>query len=115
MELATRFEQWYYVVSAGSYNRVHKSREDILKEIEEADPTAEVPLGAPPLPPAGLPGAPPPLPAGLGEPAGVETPSEAVEPTEPVGIESPVESRESAESTEPVEEEAPVDPAEPPA
>ena len=111
--LSARFAQWYYVVSAGSYNRVHKSREDILKEIEEADSTAEVPLGAPPLP-AGLPGAPP-LPAGLGEPVEGESPSEFVEPTEPVGIESPVESRESAESTEPVEEVAPVDPVEPPA
>ena len=92
---------------------MHKSREDILKEIEEADSTAEVPLGAPPLP-AGLPGAPP-LPVGLGGPVAGESPSEFVEPTEPVGIESPVESRESAESTEPVEEVAPVDPVEPPA
>ena len=114
-ELATRFEQWYYVVSAGSYNRVHQSREDILKEIEEIDSTAEVPPGALPLP--GLPGALP-LPAGLGEPAAVEIPSVSVEPAEPVEIESPVESTESAESTEslePVEEVAPVDPVEPPA
>ncbi len=36
-ELATRFAKWYYVISAGSYNRVHKTREDFLKEIEEED------------------------------------------------------------------------------
>ena len=33
-ELADRFAKWYYVVSAGSYNRVHKNRDDLLKEIE---------------------------------------------------------------------------------
>ena len=36
-ELATRFAKWYYVISAGSYNRVHKTRDDFLKEIEEED------------------------------------------------------------------------------
>jgi hypothetical protein len=36
-ELSTRFAKWYYVISAGSYNRVHKTRDDFLKEIEEAD------------------------------------------------------------------------------
>ena len=34
-ELSTRFASWYYVVSAGSYTRVHKSRDELLKEIEE--------------------------------------------------------------------------------
>ncbi len=34
-ELATRFAKWYYVISAGSYDRVHKTREDFLKQIEE--------------------------------------------------------------------------------
>ena len=34
-ELAARFAKWYYVVSGDSYNRVHKSREDLLKPIEE--------------------------------------------------------------------------------
>ena len=32
--LATRFASWYYVVSAGSYDRIHKPREDFLKDIE---------------------------------------------------------------------------------
>ena len=36
-ELATRFARWYYVISAGSYNRVHKSRDDLLKDVEDAD------------------------------------------------------------------------------
>ena len=44
-ELATRFAKWYYVISAGSYNRVHKTRDDFLKEIEEED--AEEPLEPP--------------------------------------------------------------------
>ena len=35
--LATRFASWYYVVSAGSYNRIHKPREDFLKDIEPED------------------------------------------------------------------------------
>jgi len=34
-DLSTRFASWYYVVSAGSYNRVHKAREDLLRAIEE--------------------------------------------------------------------------------
>ena len=36
-ELAGRFAKWYYVVSANSYDRVHKTREDLLQEIEEDD------------------------------------------------------------------------------
>ena len=35
--LATRFASWYYVVSAGSYDRIHKPREDFLKDIEPED------------------------------------------------------------------------------
>ena len=34
-ELSTRFASWYYVISSASYDRVHKTREDFLKEIEE--------------------------------------------------------------------------------
>ena len=34
-ELSTRFAKWYYVVSAGSYGRVHKTRDELLKDIEE--------------------------------------------------------------------------------
>ena len=33
-ELSTRFASWYYVVSAGSYGRVHKTRDELLKAIE---------------------------------------------------------------------------------
>ena len=36
-ELATRFAKWYYVISAGTYDRVHKTREELLTEIEAAD------------------------------------------------------------------------------
>ena len=36
-ELATRFANWYYVVSAGSYTRLHKTRDELLKDIEEAE------------------------------------------------------------------------------
>ena len=32
--LATRFANWYYVIAADSYDRIHKPREDFLKEIE---------------------------------------------------------------------------------
>ncbi len=42
-ELATRFASWYYVISAASYDRVHKTREDLLKEIEEAPPAPTAP------------------------------------------------------------------------
>jgi hypothetical protein len=37
-ELSTRFASWYYVVSAGSYNRVHKTRDELLKAIEDEEP-----------------------------------------------------------------------------
>ncbi len=33
--LAARFARWYYVVAAGSYDRIHKPREDFLKDREE--------------------------------------------------------------------------------
>ena len=42
-ELSTRFASWYYVVSAGSYNRVHKTRDELLKAIEDEEP-AEPPV-----------------------------------------------------------------------
>ena len=34
--LATRFANWYYVIAADSYERIHKPREDFLKEIESS-------------------------------------------------------------------------------
>ncbi len=34
--LATRFANWYYVIAADSYDRIHKPREDFLKEIESS-------------------------------------------------------------------------------
>ena len=46
-ELSIRFAKWYYVISAGSYNRVHKTREDFLKEIEEEDDEEEELLDPP--------------------------------------------------------------------
>ena len=42
-ELAARFAKWYYVVSADSYTRVHKAREDLLKDIEEEDEEPSAP------------------------------------------------------------------------
>lgn len=33
--LAARFARWYYVVAASSYDRIHKPREDFLKDREE--------------------------------------------------------------------------------
>ena len=33
--LATRFANWYYVVAADSYDRIHHPKEHFLKEIEE--------------------------------------------------------------------------------
>jgi len=39
-ELSTRFARWYYVVSAGSYGRVHKTRDELLKAIEAEEPAA---------------------------------------------------------------------------
>ena len=44
-ELATRFANWYYVVSAGSYTRLHKTRDELLKDIEED--AADEPAGIP--------------------------------------------------------------------
>ena len=50
--LAIRFARWYYVVSAGSYNRVHKSRDELLKDIEDGDAESVVGEAFPPLAPA---------------------------------------------------------------
>ena len=50
--LAIRFARWYYVVSAGSYNRVHKSRDELLKDIEDGDAESGVEEAFPPLAPA---------------------------------------------------------------
>ena len=33
--LAPRFANWYYVVAADSYDRIHHPKEHFLKEIEE--------------------------------------------------------------------------------
>ena len=35
--LATRFANWYYVVSANGYDNIHKPKEDFLKDREEED------------------------------------------------------------------------------
>lgn len=77
-ELATRFAQWYYVISAGSYNRVHKSRDDLLKDIEDAEGGLEE--GGLPVEPAefGEPAAPVAAP----EPAEPSDPAEAAEPAD---------------------------------
>ena len=96
-ELSTRFARWYYVVSAGSYNRVRKSRDDLLKDVEE-DEVAEP---ADPVVPA-LPSAP----ASPVEPApapGAAAPSDPA----PSAADDPVEA--------PVEPSAPASPVEPPA
>ena len=94
-ELATRFARWYYVVSAGSYTRVHQSRDDLLKDIEE-DGAAEIfEAAAPPIE--------------LVQPAMPVAPEESVAPAEPVGAAEPAE---SPEPSAPVDAE-PGDPAEP--
>ena len=42
-ELATRFADWYYVISAGSYDRVHKTRDEFLKQIDAEDEEPDEP------------------------------------------------------------------------
>jgi hypothetical protein len=39
-ELNRRFADWYYVISADVYNRLKKSREDLVEEIEQPDEEA---------------------------------------------------------------------------
>jgi hypothetical protein len=92
-ELTTRFAGWYYVISAGSYGRVHKTRDELLKAIETENaedlPAIEVP---PPLAP--IPSAQPLTPddgigAALGAPGGASSATEdaepaSAEPTDPV-------------------------------
>jgi len=114
-ELATRFASWYYVVSAGSYNRVHQTRDDLLKDIEEADEAAS------PLTPESLLG---PEPLAI-EPTESVTPGAATEeappappvpatPAEPVDTELPV-ANVSEDEPEPVDEEPPAAAPSPPA
>ena len=97
-ELATRFARWYYVVSAGSYNRVHKTRDDLLKDIEDADAAlVEDDLHIEPF-----------APAAPVEPA---APAAAAEPVAPAG--PPVESAAPAAPVESAAPAAPVEPAAP--
>ncbi len=94
-ELATRFARWYYVVSAGSYNRVHKSRDDLLKDIEEDGGAESFGAAAPPIE--------------FVQPATPVAPEESVAPAEPVDAAEPAE---SPEPSAPVDAE-PGAPAEP--
>ena len=140
-ELATRFASWYYVISAGSYNRVHKTRDELLKDIEDADaalddealhletedilvpvapadpaaPAAPVdsvdPVDAAPAAPAAP--AEPAAPAAPAEPAAPAAPAEPAAPAAPAEPAVPAEPAESAAPAEPAESAAPAEPGEP--
>ena len=94
-ELATRFARWYYVVAAGSYNRVHKSRDDLLKDVDEDGGAGSLGAAAPPIE--------------FVQPATPVAPEESVAPAEPVDAAEPAE---SPEPSAPVDAEpgAPADP-----
>ena len=79
-ELATRFARWYYVVAAGSYNRVHKSRDDLLKDVDEDGGAGSLGAAAPPIE--------------FVQPATPVAPEESVAPAEPVDAAEPAESPE---------------------
>ena len=40
-QLAARFANWYYVIDAGSYGRIHRPSEEFLKEIETEEEAAQ--------------------------------------------------------------------------
>ena len=112
-ELAIRFASWYYVVSAGSYTRVHKTRDELLKEIEaddEAGIAEPLDLASPAAPVA---------PVEAGAPVESAAPAESpdrVAPGEPVDSadpEAPPDPREPAEPSDPEAPEQPADPAAP--
>ena len=118
-ELATRFASWYYVISAGSYNRVHKTRDELLKDIEDADAALDDALNLEtedilvPVAPADPAAAEPvdsadPVDAAPAPPA--EPAEPAAEPAEPA---APAEPAEPAAPAEPAEPAAPAEPAEP--
>lgn len=110
-ELATRFARWYYVISAGSYNRVHKSRDDLLKDVEDADaeggveeddPHVEPAEAAEPVEPVAPVESSDPAPAVPADP--VESSDAApVAPADPADATAPAEPVESGDPTEPVE------------
>ena len=118
-ELATRFASWYYVISAGSYNRVHKTRDELLKDIEDAEAALELDdLLVEPVAPAAPvepeeaaapaePAAEPAVPAAPAEPAA------PVEPAEPAAPAAPAEPAEPAAPAAPAAPVAPAAPAEP--
>lgn len=129
-ELATRFARWYYVVSAGSYNRVHKSRDDLLKDVEDADaaegggvevddlhlePVEGVEPDTDPAAPAD---AAEPVESAVTDPADPAASADAAEPVGPSDPAEPVESSGAdpaapATPAEPVESGEPSAPAEP--
>ncbi len=138
-ELATRFARWYYVISAGSYNRVHKTRDELLKDVEDADaaleeddllvepvaPAAPVEpeeAAAPAEPSAAAPAAPaepsaaaPAAPAepSAAAPAAPAEPSAAAAPAEPAAPAAPAEPAEPAAPAAPAASVAPAEPAAP--
>ena len=109
-ELATRFASWYYVISAGSYNRVHKTRDELLKDIEEAEAALAVDdLLVEPVAPA--------APVELEEAAApaepAAEPAAPAAPAEPAAPAAPAEPAEPAAPAEPAEPATPAEPAEP--
>ena len=137
-ELATRFASWYYVISAGSYNRVHKTRDELLKDVEDADgafddealnlesedilvPVAPADPAAPAEPVDSVdpvdaaPAAPaePAAPAAPAEPVAPAAPAEPVAPAAPAEPAAPAAPAEPAAPAAPAEPAAPAAPAEP--
>lgn len=120
-ELATRFARWYYVVSAGSYNRVHKSRDDLLKDIEDADDAEGGGIDVDDLHFEPVEGAEPvepgesvePAESSDAEPAASADPAELVESGEPSDPGEPVESANPGEPSDPGEPVESVEPTEP--
>ena len=113
-ELATRFARWYYVISAGSYNRVHKSRDDLLKDVEDAyaeggvdDLHVEPAEAAEPVEPVAPVESSDPAPAVSAAPAVPADPVESSDadpdaPADPADAAAPAEPVESGDPAEPV-------------
>jgi hypothetical protein len=99
-ELNARFADWYYVISAESYNKLHVARKDVAKEktpvVDPSKPAEPAPALESPAPEAPAPEAPAgdkPATEKPAEPAAEKTPAEEPKAEEKPKAEAPAEEK----------------------
>ena len=121
-ELNARFADWYYVISAESYNKLHVARKDVAKEktpvVDPSKPAEPAPALESPAPETPAPEAPAgdkPATEKPAEPAAEKTPAEEPKAEEKPKAETPAEEKPAEPKAEekPAEEKPAADEAKP--